>query len=115
DCRPVILSHRLNWRRFSGYAILNTCRRLRLASSTERLTQRGPEVVWRLWTAQLFRDGFVPVSSLQWIAGMAELADAADSKSAGLRPLGVRLPLPAPVWFNRLASTSPEPGYPHPT
>ena len=28
---------------------------------------------------------------------MAELADAADSKSAGLRPLGVRLPLPAPV------------------
>src|ERR1700686_5683350 len=29
-------------------------------------------------------------------AGMAELADAADSKSAGLRPLGVRLPLPAP-------------------
>ena len=30
---------------------------------------------------------------------MAELADAADSKSAGLRPLGVRLPLPAP-WSN---------------
>ena len=28
---------------------------------------------------------------------MAELADAADSKSAGLRPLGVRLPLPAPL------------------
>ena len=28
---------------------------------------------------------------------MAELADAADSKSAGLRPLGVRLPLPAPA------------------
>ena len=27
---------------------------------------------------------------------MAELADAADSKSAGLRPLGVRPPLPAP-------------------
>ena len=27
---------------------------------------------------------------------MAELADAADSKSAGLRPLGVRFPLPAP-------------------
>ena len=26
----------------------------------------------------------------------AELADAADSKSAGLRPLGVRFPLPAP-------------------
>src|SRR5208282_6458880 len=28
---------------------------------------------------------------------MAELADAADSKSAGLRSLGVRLPLPAPI------------------
>jgi hypothetical protein len=32
---------------------------------------------------------------------MAELADAADSKSAGLRPLGVRLPLPAP--YNSLS------------
>src|SRR5581483_8196775 len=31
------------------------------------------------------------------LAGMAELADAADSKSAGLRPLGVQLPLPAPL------------------
>ena len=30
-------------------------------------------------------------------AGMAELADAADSKSADLRVLGVRLPLPAPT------------------
>ena len=30
-------------------------------------------------------------------AGMAELADAADSKSADLRVLGVRLPLPAPL------------------
>src|ERR1019366_10716619 len=28
---------------------------------------------------------------------MAGLADAADSKSAGLRLLGVRLPLPAPI------------------
>ncbi len=28
---------------------------------------------------------------------MAELADAADSKSAGLRPLGVQFPLPAPA------------------
>jgi hypothetical protein len=28
---------------------------------------------------------------------MAELADAADSKSADLRVLGVRLPLPAPL------------------
>jgi hypothetical protein len=30
---------------------------------------------------------------------MAELADAADSKSADLRVLGVRLPLPAPTTF----------------
>src|SRR5205085_3596639 len=29
-------------------------------------------------------------------AGMAELADAADSKSAGLRAMGVQVPLPAP-------------------
>ncbi len=29
---------------------------------------------------------------------MAELADAADSKSADLRVLGVRLPLPAPTF-----------------
>src|SRR5208283_1668578 len=39
-------------------------------------------------------------------AGMAELADAADSKSAGLRPLGVRLPLPAPA-NQRLALQNP--------
>ena len=32
---------------------------------------------------------------------MAELADAADSKSADLRVLGVRLPLPAPGSFCR--------------
>ena len=31
---------------------------------------------------------------------MAELADAADSKSADLRVLGVRLPLPAPAQIN---------------
>jgi hypothetical protein len=30
---------------------------------------------------------------------MAELADAADSKSADLRVLGVRLPLPAPLLY----------------
>ncbi len=28
-------------------------------------------------------------------AGMVELVDAPDSKSGGLRPLGVRVPLPA--------------------
>src|SRR5882672_2263130 len=37
------------------------------------------------------------VSSGYAQAGMAELADAADSKSAGLRPLGVRPSLPAPL------------------
>ena len=39
---------------------------------------------------------------------MAELADAADSKSAGLRSMGVQLPLPAPVFnflvFSQLCS-----------
>jgi hypothetical protein len=38
----------------------------------------------------------VIASTYPHFAGMAELADAADSKSAGLRPLGVQLPLPAP-------------------
>jgi hypothetical protein len=33
---------------------------------------------------------------------MAELADAADSKSADLRVLGVRLPLPAPAQINEM-------------
>ncbi len=51
----------------------------------------------------MFKPG---ISAVQWKAprrkraflkaGMAELADAADSKSADLRVLGVRLPLPAP-------------------
>ena len=36
-------------------------------------------------------------SYLTTLAGMAELADAADSKSAGLRPFGVQLPVPAPA------------------
>jgi hypothetical protein len=42
---------------------------------------------------------------------MAELADAADSKSADLRVLGVQLPLPAPrlvpVASNRLRGLAP--------
>jgi hypothetical protein len=37
---------------------------------------------------------------------MAELADAADSKSADLRVLGVRLPLPAPSPTHSLATSS---------
>ena len=38
----------------------------------------------------------LPYNGKAFHAGMAELADAADSKSADLRVLGVRLPLPAP-------------------
>src|SRR5215831_3515070 len=34
---------------------------------------------------------------LRSLAGVAELADAADSKSAGLRAMGVRFPPPAPL------------------
>ena len=37
---------------------------------------------------------------------MAELADAADSKSADLRVLGVRLPLPAPILANWISPWS---------
>ena len=36
-------------------------------------------------------------------AGMVELVDAPDSKSGGLRPLGVRVPLPALV-FQRFST-----------
>jgi phosphatidylinositol-3-phosphatase len=36
---------------------------------------------------------------------MAELADAADSKSAGLRPMGVQVPLPAPILRHCLSIT----------
>ena len=39
---------------------------------------------------------------------MAELADAADSKSADLRVLGVRLPLPAPLKFFRFKDAATE-------
>ena len=38
---------------------------------------------------------------------MAELADAADSKSAGLRPMRVQVPLPAPILFNYLGASFP--------
>ncbi len=36
-------------------------------------------------------------------AGMVELVDAPDSKSGGLRPLGVRVPLPA-LGFQRFST-----------
>src|SRR5437016_5723758 len=38
---------------------------------------------------------------------MAELADAADSKSAGLRPMRVQVPLPAPILFSYLGASFP--------
>jgi len=40
---------------------------------------------------------FLNLRSLQCRAGMAELADAADSKSADRKVMGVRFPLPAPI------------------
>jgi hypothetical protein len=40
---------------------------------------------------------------------MAELADAADSKSADLRVLGVRLPLPAPQHKAQIISRTTNP------
>ena len=39
---------------------------------------------------------------------MAELADAADSKSADLRVLGVRLPLPAPLLLSSITCSFPQ-------
>ena len=41
-------------------------------------------------------------------AGMAELADAADSKSADLRVMGVRPPLPAPMPTQRKLDSAPK-------
>ena len=49
------------------------------------------------WEQSIILEFLPRISShLEIHAGMAELADAADSKSADLRVLGVRLPLPAP-------------------
>src|SRR5439155_20873553 len=62
----------IGWTQFVGYAILT----------------RHRIVVYQVSDSD--------ASRLVQSAGMAELADAADSKSAGLRPLGVRLPLPPP-------------------
>ena len=76
------------------------------ASDLGRL--RGPQTypfivlarLWRFpsggWEAVRYWVGLRFLAVLPY-AGMAELADAADSKSAGLRPLGVQLPLPAPT------------------
>jgi hypothetical protein len=68
----------------SGAAVYRRCKRSCAASGRARL--------------QSLRASIKLVFSSKWKpqAGMAELADAADSKSADLRVLGVRLPLPAP-------------------
>jgi hypothetical protein len=52
-------------------------------------------------------DKFPYKQALPRSAGMAELADAADSKSADLRVLGVRLPLPAPLALSQVSVAMP--------
>jgi hypothetical protein len=78
-----------------GYAILE--RRIKRLVGAE-LKARWCDLYWRkaadtVWKRRLLRE-------LIWSAGMAELADAADSKSADRKVVGVRPPLPAPDIFN---------------
>jgi hypothetical protein len=82
---------RLKYGSTGGYAILSLRSRHQV---TPELTPwlRNTEGSFVVLSIRLFTD-----NDLVDRAGMAELADAADSKSAGLRPLGVQLPLPAPV------------------
>src|SRR5208283_2913110 len=74
----------------SGYAIL------RLHGTGQLASRLAPSVWNTLSRSRLVHSKLLCRSDWFFKAGMAELADAADSKSAGLRPLGVRLPLPAP-------------------
>src|SRR5208283_1537306 len=74
----------------SGYAIL------RLHGTGQLASRLAPSVWNTLSRSRLVHSKLLCRSDWLFKAGMAELADAADSKSAGLRPLGVRLPLPAP-------------------
>ena len=84
------LPHTTNWKLSSGYAIL----------AMPWMGQLTPEVtpvflVNFRWGADDRTKLFV-YQDLGFIAGMAELADAADSKSADRKVVGVRPPLPAP-------------------
>src|ERR1019366_4866587 len=101
-----ILPRNINWRQFSDCAILSP--ELRKNRELHRTAQLAPELAPELlrWlrVVQKRSNNFCDMHHLPSQAGMAELADAADSKSAGLRSLGVRLPLPAPALSRSLVN-----------